>query len=215
MTHSRPSIILLNGPPGCGKDLAAEHLIRTLGAFSSKFSFPIKSAWTYGMLEADPSVVDLISGLPIGHDTQLHKNTVVPWLGTSPRQWMIDFSEKFMKPLYGEDVFARVAAEKINEIILAYEESGNLVPLLCFSDCGLQPEVDTFAKLLLPTCNLLLIRIHRNGCSFAGDSREWVYTLNNKFPSMDISNNGAKEKFLSAIYSAAEALVDEPRDPFR
>lgn len=152
-------IILLNGPPNSGKDEAARAIDewadkQNVYALVAKFSLPIKRAF------------EGLTGLP-WESFDSNKESIIPFLGVSFRQWQIDFSEKFMKPLYGPDIFARLAFDEIQAAI----RSG--VDLVVVSDCGFQIEADYIA-FRWPRADLRVVQCRRPGTSFSGDSREWV-----------------------------------------
>lgn len=149
-------VLLLNGPPQAGKDEAAKAAMRALQKaeapfIHAKFSAPIKGAWS-GM------------GIPY---TEATKELPHPAFGVSHRQWAIDFSEKFMKPLYGQDIFARL-------MISHLETFGNETVVI--SDCGFQVEFEALLKWTRLT-ELWLITLTRRGVGitdFGSDSREFI-----------------------------------------
>lgn len=156
--------VLLNGPPRCGKDTAAlaleRHFAPKMNFIWEKFSFPLKTAFA-GMMKCE---IDDYGNV---EHFEANKGEIIYELNCSYRQWQIDFSEKFMKPLYGQPVFANLLLGRIT----------NNEGLCVISDCGFQVEVDTIASHF-PKGRCLLIRIDRPGCTFDGDSREWVEPSN-------------------------------------
>jgi hypothetical protein len=153
------NIILFNGAPGSGKDTAAkiaEEYIKNTYSYDywpllEKFSYPHKRAF-------DVIFKGALGGLSHEHN----KEKIIPIIGVSYRQWQIDFSEVFMRRLYGSNIFAR----------LFLARCGVYNPNMCIpivSDCGLQVEVDE-----LRGHNCLLFRMLREGCTFENDSREYV-----------------------------------------
>lgn len=174
-------IILLNGPPRSGKDYAAATLFQHFaGRYSRKwerFSLPHKVAFA-AMVNAPVTnqptlneVKELVGpGIVTGYEDR--KSEIIPRLGCSYRQWQIDFSEKFMKPLYGQDIFARLFIERIK--VRLHEEGW----LCIVSDCGFQIEYDALIREVDPR-NVLLLRLEREDCDFSGDSREYITTHGN------------------------------------
>lgn len=153
--------VLFSGPPRAGKDTAAKAVVMNLyykyTMVWEKFSFPHKRAFA-GMMKSNISVDGHVPGY------EENKNEVIPELGVSYRQWQIDYSEKFMKPLYGEDVFARLLLARVNE---RKSTDGYLCVI---SDCGFQVEIDTLIKAVPPK-KILFVRLLRDGTSYDGDSR--------------------------------------------
>lgn len=164
-------IILLNGPPSSGKDTAARH-IREFVPFMDftdkwtvrldRMSMPIKRAFAGTM------------GLPIDEDGNVQpwesrKEEIIPQFGVSYRQWQINFSERFMKPLFGEAIFGELLVARIRRRF----EKG-IANLIVVPDCGFPIEIQTLYNAVRTPEDILLIRCHRHGFTFAGDSRHYV-----------------------------------------
>lgn len=151
-------IICFNGPPRSGKDTGGLVLKELLGdrLAIEKFSRPIKRAFAGALgVEITDDIVEFY---------EAHKEEIIPVLGVSFRQWQIDFSEKFMKPLYGKRVFSQLCIQRINRL-------PRHVEVVAVTDCGFQIEADT----LLSAFNMdqmLLLKVGRPGCNW--DSRESV-----------------------------------------
>ena len=112
------------------------------------------------------------------------------------RQFYIHVSENVMKPLFGIDIFGRLAVEYIKNTtqkITTISDSG-------FPDEAM-PVVEHFGL-----DNVFLIRIHRNGCDFQGDSRSYIDL---PIKSVDIDNNGTQEDFISRFYNEVEQFLKE------
>lgn len=188
-------ILLINGPPSSGKDTLARAIYDYFyenpeqpECHFDRFSMPIKNAFS-GMVGAK---IDQFGAVRGWEDI---KDTPVDYLnGKSYRQWQIDFSEHFMKPLYGEDCFGRLFCERIERLRdngdLGFNHNYVEESLIVVPDSGFQIEVDTIEKLL-PNDEVLLLRLHRNGTSFDNDSRGYVIASQ----MMDISNNASQGVF--------------------
>lgn len=157
MTANKPKdIIILNGPPGSGKDAICNYLV---------------DYWPdCKHLEVKKRLFELvlsISGMEPGewwalYDNRITKEKPHPKLANlSPRQFMIHVSESVMKPLFGKDYFGRYAAEQV-----AKHHHGMVV----FSDGGFPEEV----QLLSAAGSVHLVHIYREGYSFEGDSRNYL-----------------------------------------
>jgi hypothetical protein len=174
-------VIFLNGPKGAGKDTAAK-LIKEADLPPStnlKFASPIKKATHVAYELRNPF-----------EENKYETNKDVPnenFLGLTPREAYIDFSEGYFKVLHGEDVFGRMLARKIDKKV--YE-------LITVSDCGflheIQPVIDLVGKE-----NCFLFRIHRPGSSFSEDSREYIYP--NCIQSCDVCNDISLEEFQNKL----------------
>lgn len=151
-------IIILNGPPGSGKDAICNRLHLLLGTNKIRH------------LEVKHRLFELclaISGLDENtwwslYNDRALKETPNSWLaGKTPRQFMIHVSENVMKPLYGDNYFGKYAAQQASEA----EQ-----PLLVFSDGGFPTEVEALSSVGY----IHLVHLYRAGCSFAGDSRSYI-----------------------------------------
>jgi hypothetical protein len=150
-------ILFLNGPPGCGKDTLANHLWSVREDVSRlKFSQPIKDA-----LRAAYQLTDGQLAWLEHHD---NKSTPTPLLhGLSWRQAQIDFSEKYMKPLYGQSIFGEIALKRTFDM-------GRLVLV---SDSGFVPEAEVLAAHY-GNDNCMVVHIKRPKHDFTGDSRSYI-----------------------------------------
>jgi hypothetical protein len=115
------------------------------------------------------------------------KDEIIPWLGCSYRQYQINLSERHFKPLYGQDIFARLFGARLQTY---YRDAIVVVP-----DLGFDIEVDYLEKndFRLGLNKVLVIRCHREGYDFSNDSRNYVYT--DYFPSLDLYNDSTPEIF--------------------
>lgn len=168
--------ILFNGPPRCGKDAGARHLYEAIPESQfERFSFPNKLAFA----AITESSCDRFGN---NHLYDPIKEDILPSFGVSYRQWQIDFSEEFMKPCYGDEIFGRMLIARCRDAHGLY----------IVADCGFQVEVDC---LTAECC--LLFTIKRDGCDFNKDSREYVkphptwthYTIYNNGSLEDYQNN--------------------------
>lgn len=188
-------LILLNGPPRSGKDHATKLLLEKLDQVThlERFSRPNKEAFAAMMFVPIDNLfrVDVFES---------NKEEMIPLLGVSYRQWQIDFSEKFMKPLYGNAIFGKLLFSRLEEVpkMYPFEDYGEVVVLV--PDCGFQIEVNVVVNELPPE-DILLIRLDRDSCSFAGDSRERVEPTNG-IRTIDIKNDGTplfEQQVLDAV----------------
>ena len=197
------NFILFNGPPRSGKDTAAkiawEYIAsnKRLLARWEKFSMPHKQAFA------------AIIGAPCdgwGHVQYFedHKEEHIPVLGDSFRGWQISFSEKYMKPVYGESIFGRLLLARC----AAFEEHHRQLSIhyrytyyYIVSDCGFQVECD-----VLKDHNVLLFQMVRDGCTFKGDSRQIVAPHAN-WLFYNVNNNGDKEETRDFITKCLAAWI--------
>jgi len=124
------------------------------------------------------------------------KDTETTPFGVTYRQFQIDISEKFLKPLYGQDIFGRLLKTRC----LAVEP--NIDPIFIVSDCGFQIEVDT-----LKEHNVLLVRMVREGCDFSKDSREYVQH-HPHWLHMNIANDGSIQELTNKIQNLVSVWLE-------
>lgn len=186
------NIILFNGPPSCGKDTAARHLwdlwdTLQLPGFPAfvRMSTPNKAAFAAITVSSIDEFSNNIEFERVKEQPQPLFN------GASYRQWQIDFSEKFMKPLYGDDVFGKLFIRRVCSD-LGSEQYTYLVP-----DCGFQVELQT-VRDAFPRAKIMLIRIHRDGCDFSKDSRSYLQGIYGVHE-IDLDNNGTERAYLTNI----------------
>jgi hypothetical protein len=149
-------ILFLNGPPRAGKDTVGNALrMRFPGCEVAKFAGELKDA------------VHRAFNLNVPTDYfESRKDQPCPeFFGQTPRAAYIAFSERFMKPLYGQGVFGRLLVQTLQGM----EEAG--VKLVAVTDSGFREEADEVLKVYPEA---LLVRLHRAGTSFMGDSRSYI-----------------------------------------
>jgi hypothetical protein len=149
--------ILLNGPPGSGKDEVASMLLRNFhfqhAMFKDKLyevamrasGVPHTRYFTDRELKEIPRQDYLVAGKPM-----------------SPRDYLIYMSENVVKPIFGEDAFGKATAKRI------IENPGNIWVL---SDSGFEPEMQALKKAGI---KVIVVKVTRPGCTFEGDSRDFL-----------------------------------------
>lgn len=156
-------VVLFNGPPECGKDTVSRMLVEhmekqgvTCAVKEESLSMPLRHI-AYAMTQ--------YKGEYEGEDYARFKCTKFPAFGgKTGRQLMIDVSESFLKPTYGIEVMA--------EMLIARNEKFDGVLLI--RDGGFQIEVNPLIQHYGED-NIYVVRVHRPGKDFFGDSRERVY----------------------------------------
>lgn len=181
---SNRTVILFNGPPGCGKDSAVDRL-HPLSSTNYKIAF--KNA--IYKIAAEIYGIEYSAFKEICTDRD-KKETIFDILdGKTPRQTLIEVSEKVIKPFYGKDFFGKNLARKLTN-------SGTYL----ISDGGFPDE-------LLPVINeigsenVFVVRIRGRG-SFEGDSRdyftdEFLNSCNVRY--WDVDNTGTLDEFYNLI----------------
>lgn len=178
-------VIILNGPPGSGKDTIARHMAQE---------------WTYPgfrWMEVKARLFEQalgVSGISDMEWFERYKDRELketPWdklAGLSQREFMIKISEEWVKPVFGKDYYGVQAGEAALKYI-------NLGTNVVFSDGGFQEEFDTI-KSIVGKNNILLVKLFRDGTSWKGDSRS--YLKNNDWE-VYIENNGTIQDVIGRI----------------
>jgi len=164
---SQPKICLvLNGPPNVGKDTLAEELEREMDFQKMSFKTALyeETIRHFG--------VDRQEFM----DRATHRNYKEKhwWALTlpaeddllqvlSPREALIHVSEQVIKPLHGKAFFGKAVAR---DILRSESE------FIVMADGGFPEEI---APLKAVCENVVVVRLHRKGCSFEGDSRDYLF----------------------------------------
>jgi len=127
---------------------------------------------------------------------ELKESALPLFYGDTLRQFMINFSESFIKPKYGQDFFARCLINAVLQQRVASKNTVIFVP-----DVGFQIEPSYFESVL-GEANVLIVQLAREGCNFAKDSRSYVGGSHN----LGIENNGTLEDAAQRVYNKMIAL---------
>ena len=168
-------IILLNGPPRSGKDIAATFIRKDLGADKCT-NFPTKQPlW------------DIFQAMFAFTEMQLHNmvNTQQKDIqqdmlnGFTPREVLIELSEQFIKPRFGNGFFGEILARRISNSPCMYAT---------VSDTGFTEEVRELTRKFSRS-DIFCIQLERDGCSFDADSRHYIDCDSIGIMSAHIKNN--------------------------
>lgn len=153
-------VILLNGPPRAGKDLAGKILRDHFSPIAClmKFADPVKLG-THALYQVPKEFMHVGAYEDCKEVSHLH------FFGKTPREAYIEFSEKLVKPIKGKDFFGRVAARRVKEKS-TYE-------YCIFTDSGFAEEAHAVVHTV-GADNVLLIQLLRFGHDFTGDSRGYI-----------------------------------------
>lgn len=165
---SKPLVVILNGPPGCGKDTIANSWSeKTLG--NDEFRPHVKA-----FKEPMYRVAAAALGLPLHefmelyNDREWKEHNRPEWGGKSVRDLMIATSESYLKPMFGETCMGKLAVSSIQQRIPSQND------VIVFSDGGFKAEVEELEKHF----HVRVVQILRDGCSFEGDSRSYIEGTN-------------------------------------
>lgn len=127
----------------------------------------------------------------------------------SIRQAMIYVSEIIIKPRFNSDWFGQ---ERVRRMEKYKGLDGNWLPsdvVFCDDSCAfseeLYPLIDRIGQE-----NILLIRIHRDGFTFLGDSRSYIPdgVITN---TVDITNNGTEDEYKEKVYQTVVGWLNDKK----
>ena len=112
----------------------------------------------------------------------------------SIREAMIYVSEVIVKSRFGEDWFGQARVRKMK----GFDGYCPFPPIFCDDSCAFVDELHPLIKYLGQE-NILLLRIHRDGFTFEGDSRDYIPdgVITN---TVDVYNNGTEQEYFDKIY---------------
>lgn len=153
-------IIILNAPPGAGKDTIQKAILElTNNTYAAEFKAPMFEI-AHAMLGDD----GYAEFMRLYNNREAKEIPCTVCGSMSPRDFMIWISETVMKPRFGERVFALRAYETY----LSLDSDDVLV----FSDGGFPDEVQALVEF---GATVKLFRLHREGYDFSGDSRRFIH----------------------------------------
>lgn len=154
---SGKTVIILNGPPGVGKDVTAANLTKTGGTVLS-FKAPM---FDIARAILGPEVYEHFLSR---YGNRTLKEVADPRLGgMSPRQFFIWISESVIKPKFGKQFFGERAADSV------VSSDDNLI---VFSDGGFADEVRVLVEKT--GASVRLARLRRDGIRWGQDSRSYI-----------------------------------------
>lgn len=162
-------VVFLNGPAGSGKDTIGRFLSDKISKSNIyKFADPLKKA-VAAFFELSPDEYQYY------FETQEGKNTPSPRFNNkSPREWLIGFSEDYAKKYGGKHIFGTIMARKLHSNF-----NSGIIDTAIITDSGFTEEAEAVLNSFGNTVEFYLVRIHRNGFNFTGDSRGYIYLEKN------------------------------------
>lgn len=161
-------LLLLNGPPGSGKDFIGNLIHRMDPTFThvDKFARELKE------------MAHRAHGFPTALHNAFEDGKDVPQSYLGGRTWRMAYiamSEQYAKPLFGQDYWGVCLARDLNWHMKSPIRRNGAPTLIVITDSGFEPE----ATRLLAECHgmfdqVRLVRLSAPGKTFAGDSRRYI-----------------------------------------
>lgn len=154
-------LLILNGPPNSGKDTLADLLVKREGFNKLQFKDSLFNilASTLGM-----TTEEFLANHYSREDKEnpifklVHNGDLM-----SPRQALIHMSENVIKKEFGENIFGINVAKRL-------KDGWNVT-----SDGGFVEELEAIIDEIGHS-NVIVVRIHRDDCSFENDSRKYLHS---------------------------------------
>lgn len=212
-----PIILILNGPPGCGKDTIADYVaekgfihvafsdiliemtIKFFNTTREQFYLLYNGICDSCSQQSCSNGVKTDNGVTTRFKDVPDKVFALGYVTLSARQALIHVSENVIKPFFGKDIFGKLLAQKMNDINAVMGKKNNFI----ISGAGF---IDEIRPCIFPEYFTTLIKIYREGCSFANDSRRYIdiSILNDMIPPLEVPeyelrNNDTLEKLYENV----------------
>ena len=169
-------VVFLNGPPRSGKDTVVRFLVPYLDFRHLKFAAPLKRG-AAGFLDISASTLE--HWKEKRPSAFLRNGSIMEY--DSVREHLIEYFV-WLSYRYGDDILGR----------LLWQDVRTGAKELCIvSDSGKGNEV-AYVVRQVGRGNCIIIRIHRKGCTFEGDNRE--YLPDTLCKSFDLHNDNTHEQ---------------------
>lgn len=168
-------IVILNSPPRGGKDHGASFLTKLIND-SDDTNTAVHREMKNALIDITATMLGMSRGsflknydAPCSHSkTGWFKDVPMYIVADNPllskRQALIHMSERVVKPFFGKEAFGLIEANKVGSEHEDY---------VFYSDGGFPEEVYPLIEKVGAE-NVMVIRIHKEGCSFEGDSRQYL-----------------------------------------
>lgn len=153
-------IIILNAPAGAGKDTIQQAIADLHEVSQLIFKKPM-----FAMAKAMLGDLGFAEFMDAYNNRERKEKPLDLLHGSSPRQFMIWLSESVIKPHFGDKHFGNL----LYDDYIMHENDGYYVGVV--SDGGFESETLALIDTGVP---VRLVRLHRDGYTFAGDSRDYV-----------------------------------------
>lgn len=183
MPVNSPIYIALNGAPETGKSTV---IARGLMERFRSFTFNV-----HGESFANPLKMFIATSLGVKYN-DLKKSTMMGILrGYTPREFVIDLGDNYIKGRYGDDIFGRWLVHRVLRI-------EPLPDIVIIDDLGYDSEYSVLGH------SARLVRITRPGKSFEGDSRSHIDN-----PHYHLVNDGTLEELELKLDHLANWCIDQ------
>lgn len=171
-------VVGLNGPPRSGKDSVANRL-------NQMFDHKLTPSWSRAMIMPCRLVAFAMMGKkydPVVYES-LKDQKIDAFKGLTLREFMISYSEEWLKPRFGIDVYARALMGEFMPTQL------HMNGILFISDQGFQEEADAIEEIV-GSDRYLTVQLERDSYEWGNDSRYYcggtnILKATNEFGRLD------------------------------
>lgn len=200
---NKPTIMVLNGPIGSGKDAIGAEVKNLVGAYDCLLASFKEELYKY---TRDAFGVTLEQIYEWQAD-RVFKELPRPELGgKSIRQALIHTSETLVKPVYGNQIFGTQLGVNIMH-------EWPRPKLWVITDSGFNAELIGLCTRVQPTYNVGVVKLYRKGCEYGpNDSRNYLSTITTEslgVPEKDLHNNGTIREAALRVIKLAEILSND------
>ena len=202
----KPLVIMFNAPPRAGKDTACEILMR-------KFPESVKYEYFKEYLYKESAKVlgldfnfwaSVCQNGDLKDKPMLRLQTGEAEGSVTPRDILINVAENILKPKHGKDCIANATAHKIAKTIQQFKAEKGYNPIIVVPDLGFPYEADA-VRTIIPSAEVAVVHIKREGYTFEGDSRNYVPKA--KYRIENTTLKAFKESVLSILSTEVQDIM--------
>jgi len=197
-----PQFVFINGPAGSGKSTLSDLICsKTSACWPEAFAEPIRDmiqtvffpndgpvSYSFNLKDGEVKRKNLLALAGLVDPPEVAQ-------GPTVRQAMIEFSQGYMKSCFGENIFGKLLWRRCQEQSHWYSH-------FVIDDSGFLPE----AQYIINEAGAdecLLIRLHRKGVDFSGDSRGYIDL---PIRTIDLHNDGPALEMIDELELALGSL---------
>lgn len=186
-------VTFLNGPPRSGKDFTGELLTKNADGMKLLAGPAVRvDKFARKLKEAAHALYGVMPSGRVAPHTYFESFKDTPrseFFGKTPRAVYIAVSETYMKVMHGDRIFGEM---------LLRDLPGQLIDELIITDSGFRGEAEVFIERF-GAANCRLVRLHREGCTYEGDSRSYLDLADLGVKCIDVTNPGEKAGLLAEL----------------
>lgn len=194
-------VVFLNGPARSGKDTAGR-IIKAELESSMRLEIVKFAAELKKRVHAAYNCRAFGEILPHDAYEETKDQISADFLGITPQAAYIGFSERYMKPIHGQDIFGRLLLDHMERTlkikhILRIGDTRDIGGFL-ITDSGFREEAEPIVKHFGAE-NCLLVKLSRDGFDFRKDSRGYIDLSDLGVTTFLVNNTGVINELTAAL----------------